>query len=384
MKKLIILFFCYIIFFFNNNLISDVNGKQLKIGLLAPFSGEYKEIGNSMLYSTQIALNEIDDKNIILIPRDSGLNEKEKLIASIEDIKNNGAKIVIGPITNDDLKFLKKYKDMVFISPSNINSVISDNTISIGINLESQLLAINKFIEKQKKTKTLVLYPDDESAKLISSKIKKLELSFHKIFKYSSDPKILTGQIEKITNYAQRKRNLESRKKILETKDDLSSKRELEILEQRYTLGKVNFDSVIVIDYGDRLKSILTSLIFSDVNESDVLFTTVNQWFDESLFYENSLKTIYYPSVNYKNFKKYEKQYKKLFKENPKEIGILTYDALGLIYYIWKQNKKINSTKDFIIKKKIKGKIGNFSFNNYKVLQELDIYRLEDKKITKF
>ena len=71
---------------------------------------------------------------------------------------------------------------------------------------------------------------------------------------------------------------------MLENKEDPSSLKELEKLEQRYTLGKVNFDSVIVIDYGDSLKSILTSLLFSDVNERDVLFTTVNQWFDESLF----------------------------------------------------------------------------------------------------
>ena len=73
-------------------------------------------------------------------------------------------------------------------------------------------------------------------------------------------------------------------------------------------------------------------------------------------FYENSLETLYYPSVNYKNFKKYENQYKKLFGEKPKEMSILAYDALGLIYFIWRKNKKISSTKDFIIKKKIKVK----------------------------
>ncbi len=384
MKKKIFLLISYIIFFFNNNLLSEEKDKHLKVGLLAPFSGQYKEIGDSMLYSIQIALNEINDKNITVIPRDSGLNNKDKLISSIDEIKNSGAKIVIGPITFEDLSFLKKYKDMVFISPSNINSDISDNIISIGINLESQLLALSNFIEKQKKTKTLVLIPDNENSELILSKIKKLELSFFKTFKYNSDPKILTGQIEKLTNYSQRKRNLETRKKMLENKEDPSSLKELEKLEQRYTLGKVNFDSVIVIDYGDSLKSILTSLIFSDVNERDVLFTTVNQWFDESLFYENSLETLYYPSVNYKNFKKYENQYKKLFGEKPKEMSILAYDALGLIYFIWRKNKKISSTKDFIIKKKIKGKIGNFSFDKFKVIQELNIYKIQNGKITKF
>ncbi|MGA0300558.1 MAG: hypothetical protein ACO3OJ_05550, partial [Paracoccaceae bacterium] len=46
----------------------------------------------------------------------------------------------------------------------------------------------------------------------------------------------------------------------------------------------VNFDSVIIIDFGNNLKSVLTSLVYTDVNQKDVLFTTINQWFDESIF----------------------------------------------------------------------------------------------------
>ena len=61
-------------------------------------------------------------------------------------------------------------------------------------------------------------------------------------------------------------------------------------LEQLYTLGDVNFDSVIIIDFGNNLKSVLTSLVYTDVNQDKVLFTTVNQWFDESIFYENTIK----------------------------------------------------------------------------------------------
>ena len=382
MKKKIIIVLTYIIFFFNFNLFCSE--KNIKIGLLAPFTGEFDEIGNSMLFATQLALDEIDDENVLIIPRDSGVNEKEKLHNSIKEIKDQGAKLIIGPITNEEIQEVKKYKDIIFISPSNINPEINTNVISMGINLESQLLAISKFLQKKKKTKTVILYPDNQYSSLINSKIKKLNLSYSKLFKYSSDPKVLTGEVEKLTNYTQRKNNLEARKKMLEDKEDYSSQKELEKLEQKYTLGKVNFDSVIVIDYGDSLKSILTSLIFTDVNESDVLFTTVNQWFDESLFYENSLDTLFYPSVNYKNFENFQKRYFKLFNKYPNEISILAYDALGLIYYVWRKNNKITSVKDFVIKKKIKGKIGNFSFRENRVHQELEIYKVEGKKITKF
>jgi hypothetical protein len=62
----------------------------------------------------------------------------------------------------------------------------------------------------------------------------------------------------------------------------------------------------------------------------------------------------------------------------------LTYDALGLIYYTWKQKGKIDSVNDFSFKNKIKGKIGTFSFKNGKVIQELDIYKTKNKKFVKF
>ena len=230
------------------------------------------------------------------------------------------------------------------------------------------------------KKKTIIMFPNNKYTKFIDENIKNIKLKNYKIFKYSSDPKILTGEIEKLTNYSQRKRNLELRKKLLEKKDDIKSKNELKKLEQKYTLGEINFDSVIIIDFGNNLKSVLASLVFADVDDKDVLFTTVNQWFDDSIFYENSVKNLYYPSVNLKEFNKYNKNYFEKFKLQPSEITILAYDALGLIYYIWKENKTIKSINDFFIKEKIKGKIGTFNFNDGIVSQELKIYKTQNDK----
>ena len=133
------------------------------------------------------------------------------------------------------------------------------------------------------------------------------------------------------------------------------------------------------------MKSVLTSLVFADVDQKDVLITTVNQWFDKSIFLENSIKTIYYPSVDtLKIFKIIKKNILKFLAYNQVKITILTYDALGLIYYVWyKKNYKINSIKDFLIKDNIKGKIGTFSFLNGQLFQKLDIYKISEKKICK-
>jgi hypothetical protein len=384
MKSKILLLMLYILFIFNSNLLSDEHNKSLKVGLLAPLSGPYSEIGNSLLYSLQLALEEINDKKVIVVPRDSGFGNEEKLDSAISELKSSGVKIIIGPTTYEEFDQVKKYNDLVFISPSNISPEFSDNIISIGVSLESQLIALTEFIKKQKKTKTIIMYPKNQYLELIEKKLKKLNLKDMKVFTYSPNPEVLTGEIEILTNYSQRKRNLKLRKKMFEDKEDEQSIKELERLEQLYTLGGVNFDSVIIIDFGSTLKSVLTSLVYADVDQDNVLFTTINQWFDESIFYENTIKNLYYPSVNYKEFKKYNNKYFEKFKIYPNEITILAYDALGLIYYAWKKNGQINSVNDFLFKNKIKGKIGTFSFKNGRVTQELDIYKTDNKKFTKF
>ena len=384
MKNKILLLIFYILLIFNSNLLSDEDNKTLKVGLLAPLSGPYSEIGNSLLFSLQLALEEINDENVKIVPKDSGLNNKEKLNSAIDEMRSAGVKIIIGPTTYDEFGELKKYDDLVFISPSNIEPKFSNNVISIGVSLESQLIALVKFLKVQKKTKTIIMYPKNEYLGLIENKIKNLNLDGIRTFTYSSNPEILTGEIEILTNYAQRKKSLALRKKIFEDKDDEQSIKELDRLEKLYTLGDVNFDSVIIIDFGSNLKSVLTSLVYTEVDQGKVLFTTINQWFDESIFYENTIKNLYYPSVNHDEFKKYNKKYFEKFDIYPNEISILAYDAIGLIYYAWKNKEEISSINNFIFKNKIKGKIGTFSFKNKKVLQELNIYKTEKNKFIKF
>ena len=253
----------------------------------------------------------------------------------------------------------------------------------MGINLESQLMAIKKFIEKNKKKKTVILYPNNDYAKYVEKNLNSINFKNKKLFKYSKDPKRLTNQIEKLTNYKQRKKNLEFRVKKLEKSDLNSDLKELNMLKEKHTLGKVNFDSIIIIDFGNGLKSVLTSLAYTDVLEKDILIIAANQWFDDTILSESSIKNFYFPSVNLKNLQKFNKKFYKLYNYKPNEITILSYDSVGLIYYLWKKNIKINSTKDFNIKNEIRGKIGNFTISGNKVMQKLDMYKLVDNTFVK-
>ena len=379
MKKVFKIILSYLLITFNSFVFAVENKDEniLKIGALLPLTGELKGLGEDMLYAINLALHDIDNPKIKIYPKDSG-SKKEKIIQACEEFRRENVKIVIGPTDSDFFKELHNFEDLIFISLSNINSDPKKNIIMMGINLESQLLAIKKFIQKEKKKKTVILYPKNEYTKHVEKNIRLTNFSNTKLFSYSNDPKVLTKQIEKLTNYKQRKINLDSRIKKLEGSEEPKDLRELNQLKQRYTLGKVNFDSVVIIDFGDGLKSVLTSLAYTDVSEKDILIITGNQWFDDSILKETSIKNFYFPSINLKNFEKFNQKFYETYNYKPNEITILAYDIVGLIYYIWKNEKNISSTSSFNLKTEIKGKIGKFKISDNKVIQNLRIYKIEE------
>ena len=99
MKKKIFLILTYLLISFNTYVFSaeDKNGNLLKIGVLAPFSGELKDLGEEILYSINMALHDLGNPNIKIFPHDSG-SENEKILDACRKLENEEIKIVIGPV----------------------------------------------------------------------------------------------------------------------------------------------------------------------------------------------------------------------------------------------------------------------------------------------
>ena len=387
MKKLLIFsILTYLSFIINSNGIAQNqndsgNEKILKIGVLLPLSGEFQNIGESFLKAIDLALYDIANQNINIYPKDSKGTALGAYKAARE-LEADGIEIVIGPIFYNSLERLGELNNITFISLTNTTNNLPKNTIAFGININSQIEVIKEYFDKNNLSKTLLLSPKSNYIDQIDI-IKNSDLKFHKRFLYDASPKKITGEIEKLTKYRERKKDLERRIKILEVSDLYKDKQELKILEQKHTLGEVNFDSVVVVDFGERLKSVLTSFTFSDVSSKKVNFFTVNQWFDESFFNEDALQNLYFPSIDIKNLNNFTKKYLKKFNEEPNKVSILAYDAIGLIYYCW-FNNDFQFKKDQLFNKNgFKGLHGKFIIEDNFTKQKLKIYKVYKKKFIK-
>ena len=377
MNKIFIILFLVIYNFilFITPVFSEDN--KIRIGLLVPLTGENTEIGKQIIKATRLALNDINSNKIEIFPKDTNSDPNKTLRSAIE-LNQMGINLIIGPVFYENLIYLDEVKETIFLSFTNKTLDLPKNVISTGINSISQLNTINKFLKENEINKTILLIPNLNYDQEIENGIKESKIKKLKKYFYDIEPTKLTKQIEEITNYEIRKQNLFDEITRLENSDDPNKETKIKNLEKKYTIGNVNFDAVIVSDFDESLKSVITSLMYTDVSPKEKYFITLNQWFDESLLIETAFQPIYYPSINKENLKQFEKKFSKEFNENPNHLSLLSYDLVGLIYYLSLKNMTSDINKSFKARNSFKGKIGIFDIENNKINHRLNFYRIED------
>ena len=372
-----ILLFLFLIFKITNSFSEET---KIKIGILAPLSGENASLGKQIINSIRMALIDINDNKIEIYPKDTKSDPAVALRSALE-LEKMGISLVIGPVFHKNLAYLNEVENITFLSLTNKTLDLPKNIISSGINSTSQLKTIKKFLELNEIKKSIFLLPNLNYDSEIEQGIKNSKLKFFKQYYYDIEPTKLTKQIEKITNYEIRKQNLLDEILRLENSDDVNKEKKIEDLKKRYTLGNLKFDSVIIADFDESLKSVITSLLYTDVSPNQKYIITFNQWFDESLLKETNAQPIYYPSINKKNLDDFILKFSNKFNYIPNHLSLLSYDLIGLIYYLSLKNDPQEISKSFKTKNSFKGKIGIFEIKDNKIYHKLNFYEINKGKL---
>jgi len=349
---------------------------------LAPLTGDNAKVGKEITEAVRLALKDINSQQIEIYPKDTQSDPNKTLLSAIE-LEKIGVNLVIGPVFYESLTYLGEVKNTTFLSLTNKTLDLPKNVISSGINSTSQISAIKKFIEQNKIKKSIFLIPNLNYDLEIKKGIKNSKIKIFKEYYYDIEPTKLTKQIEKITNYDIRKQNLIDEITRLEKSDDSNKERKIENLKKKYTLGNLKFDSIIISDFDESLKSVITSLLYTDVSPKDYYVITLNQWFDKSLFDETALHPIYYPSINKKNLDNFQKKFYDEFEKYPNHLSLLSYDLIGLIYYLSRKTNLSEINKLFKSKNTFKGKIGIFEINDNKINHQLNFYKVDKNGLKK-
>ncbi len=386
MKKIIILIL--LILSFNSKVYAK---SELKLGALLPLSGENAILGNNIYKSILITIFELENLRIKVIPLDTQSTKSGTKIAFQKGLREQ-VDIFIGPIFFDkltEIKDLEGFKDKIFFSYSNNENNNLPNVINFGINLSSQINALEKVFNQNER---YIFFGDSSNfTKKVSEKIKKFKSKRAQtvIYKNFKDIDIKTKQVTNF-NYRNKKHlreikrleKIQNEKEIEKTEDAALHAKYIENMKKHDTLDKVKFRKVFLSAYNEELIASLSYFDFYDANYKDVQFITLNLWFEKKYLNEPSFENIIFPSINYKAYKELNEKYQKNFNSDIYHLEILTFDMIPLIASTW-FNSKDRKLKASNFHGSYKGKTGNFSIKENRANRDLILYRIKNKKFKK-
>ena len=386
MKKIIILILLIL------SLNSKVYAKsELKLGALLPLSGEHAILGNNIYKSILITIFELENLRIKVIPLDTQSTKSGTKIAFQKGLREQ-VDIFIGPIFFDkltEIKDLEGFKEQDFFSYSNNENNNLPNVINFGINLSSQINALEKVFNQNER---YIFFGDSSNfTKKVSEKIKKFKSKRAQtvIYKNFKDIDIKTKQVTNF-NYRNKKHlreikrleKIQKEKEIEKTEDAALHAKYIENMKKHDTLDKVKFRKVFLSSYNEELIASLSYFDFYDANYKDVQFITLNLWFEKKYLNEPSFENIIFPSINYKAYKELNEKYQKNFNSDIYHLEVLTFDMIPLIASTW-FNSKDRKLKASNFNGSYKGKTGNFSIKENRANRDLILYKIKNKKFKK-
>ena len=384
MKNFFIKFFLLFSTLLSLTFATESKNQPLRIGTILPLTGDYQEIGNKILKTFELAIFELPNINVTLLPFDNKSTVGGTKFA-FQELQTQKVDIILGPLFKENLQSIsneENFSKYIFVTLSNNNINLPPNTISFGINLESQIKSLKKVIEE--KNKSIVFFGKTDNFSLnVIKEIEKQKVNLKKKYQYSSFND-MNVQARIATSYNWRHQKLLKKVKKLQNSKNPKDIEKLKLLEQSDTIGGVNYQQVIVPTFDDDLISAVSFFDYYDVNYNDAQFITLNQWFNKKILIEPSLQNIIFPSVDYKNFQELDKKLQDNYNTKISNIEILAYDIIPLLAATWYEKKDNTFTMKDFINKEFKGKSGVFKINTSNFVErKLDLYQIKNNQFTK-
>ncbi len=334
-----------------NNLI-EKKDKFFRIGLLLPLSGEFYQIGKSLLDSSQLALERTGNQNLKFYIVDTG--KEDQLFKNLAYLMSNDVDLILGPVFSNTVLRVKEYLDnqsIPIITFSN-NSEVSDRNVYVfGLTIEDELNSIYEYSVDRGINKFAVIIPENKYGNKVKDEIEK----FHNVNNNSSSQFIFYPTenpdyykiAREVSNYDERKLQLDNRVRLLKELQSESSLKELKLLKNKDTLGELDFEAIIIIARSfSELTNFISILPYYDVDPKNVKFIGNSIWGKELILKEPSMKNSYFSSLDLNARKKFEEEYKKIYTNNPHSLAALAYDLVGLINSLNIEHKRI--TKEIL------------------------------------
>jgi len=275
---------------------------EFRIGVILPLSGEHQEIGQQFLDAIFMALFDLNNADIMLLPVDSQGTAVGALHAARE-VYARGAEIFVGPIFDHSIKAvstLAKTHQIPIIGFSSNRNVADEGIFLLNFLPEQQVEKIVAFAVDNGVERFAALIPDTVYGRVVE------EAYIHNVNKYG-------GEVTNIETYVPDFDNIGSAVKHFVATTEINEN-----------------DAIFVPEGGMLLVSLVSHLAVHDIDTNLVHLLGTGLWDDENLKKEPSMIDGFYAAPSKRNSDHFSTTFKKDFGKSPHRIVSLAYDSLML------------------------------------------------------
>ena len=347
---------------------------EVRVGLLLPLSGAAEALGRDMLDAAQMALFDVGDNDLALLPRDTGGTPAGARRAA-QEVVDEGAEVILGPLFGQAVSAVSPVAtaaDIRVLAFSNDASVATENTFLLGFRPEEQVRRVVRYalasgalvrpepalpgtVGEDVTSETLPLdspgfdrpafglrepriaglAPDDPYGATTIEALREATIAsggrLGETLFYppaGADP---SPVMRRIAAYDQRAAALEAERNRLEQSDAPEAEAALRALETLDTMGGPPFDAILLADGGDRLRSVASLLEFFDVDPATTRFLGTMRWqADPRVLAEAALQGGWFAAPEPDDLAAFERRFRDIFGRSPDPLAALAYDATAL------------------------------------------------------
>ena len=298
--------------------------------------GRESALGQALLDAALIALFEIGDSRLILLPRDTA-GTPEGARAAAESVLQEGVQLILGPVFSAAVSAAAepaREQGINVIAFSTDRSVAGDGVYLLGFMPDQQVERVIGFAARSGIWQFAALAPETAYGEAVVAALQQSTFrnggQVAQIERYSPSTQDHFEPVQRLADYERRHNLLLLQRRALEAMDDPTAKVELQRLEGRDAAGPLDYQAVMIADGGARLRAIAPLLPFYDVDPAEIRFLGTGLWDEPTLGREPALVGGWFASPPPEAAAAFAKRFENIYGYVPPRITSLAYDAAAL------------------------------------------------------
>ena len=315
------------------------NKNLFRVGMLLPLTGSAATVGKGMKNSALLALDDVQNSNLVLQFYDTQSSQSGARIA-IENAVSQQADLIIGPLMSTEVQASsgRAVADNIpMIAFSTSQDVLQPGVYTLGLLIDEQVERIMNYAAAEGRSRLALLVPDNNLglsvARAAVRTAQKNSSTIVKIAFYPPNTSNFSEILKKLTNYSVRHAEMQRKKAALKARadaGDTKAKRELARIKTTDSSDDVDFDAVLIPESGTKLKSVISMFGYYDIYAPKVKFLGTSIWENTPMNKESLALNGWYPRLSRYQSSYFADKYYNFYNEKPRSLYSFAYDAVAL------------------------------------------------------